>query len=164
MSFRLGQTVVHPHHGAAVIDEVEEREWDGEPAEYLVLQLADESMTLRVPTASCENLGIREVIGPDEAEEIFEVLAQDPDLSKGNWSRKLKRNRHRTRSGDPGEVAAVVRDLRARNQHKPLSPAEKRLLDNARAILAGELAAALDCGVEHVAERIERSTQVDVDA
>ena len=39
MEFKVGEVVVYPHHGAAVIEAIEHREMGGEMLEYLVLQI-----------------------------------------------------------------------------------------------------------------------------
>ena len=44
MTFTVGDTVVYPHHGAAVIEAVEMRTIKGEPTEYLVLRVAQGMM------------------------------------------------------------------------------------------------------------------------
>ena len=40
MSFDVGDKVVYPHHGAAVIERREWKDWFGADREYLVLKLA----------------------------------------------------------------------------------------------------------------------------
>ncbi len=40
MAFKVGDRVVYPHHGAAVIERKEMREAFGEKNEYLVLRVA----------------------------------------------------------------------------------------------------------------------------
>ena len=40
MSFKVGDRVVYPHHGAAVIDRKETLEVGGEKREYLILKLS----------------------------------------------------------------------------------------------------------------------------
>ena len=39
MDFKVGDTVVYPHHGAAVVEAIEQREMRGEVVDYLVLQI-----------------------------------------------------------------------------------------------------------------------------
>ncbi|MDP9442028.1 MAG: CarD family transcriptional regulator, partial [Actinomycetota bacterium] len=71
MSFNVGDKVVYPHHGAAVIERKEKMEAFGETHEYLVLKLAFGDLTLRVPTHKCDEVGLREVINDEEVEEVF---------------------------------------------------------------------------------------------
>ncbi len=157
MPFEVGQTVVHPHHGAAVVDQFEERELDGEVARYVVLRLEEADLTLKVPSGLCEEVGIREVIDADAVTEIMDVLSDEPDTSNKHWARRLKRNQRRMRSGDPEQVAEVIRDLCAKEELKGLSPAEKRLRDQAMLMLCGELAAAADVQPERAEEMIDEA-------
>src|SRR5436305_15314821 len=48
MSFKVGDTVVYPHHGAARIEAVESRTIKGEEKTYLVLKVDKGDLTVRV--------------------------------------------------------------------------------------------------------------------
>ena len=70
MSFDVGDKVVYPHHGAAVIEKREKRTSpSGEQLEYLVLRLAYGDLTLMVPADNTDSVGLREVINLEEVEE-----------------------------------------------------------------------------------------------
>lgn len=155
MSLSLGQTVVHPHHGAAVVDQFEERDLNGEVASYVVLTLSQHDLTLKIPSSACDEIGIREVISAEAVADVLEVLGREADTSNAHWSRRLKNNQRNLRSGDPVKVAAVVRDLTAKDAEKGLSPAEKRLCDKARQMLTGELAAAMGLDLDGAGEVID---------
>jgi CarD family transcriptional regulator len=45
MTYRVGDTVVYPHHGAAVIEKKETRNLQGEDRDYLVLRLTYGDLT-----------------------------------------------------------------------------------------------------------------------
>ena len=49
MAFKVGDRVVYPHHGAAVIEKKEKRKAFGEEKDYFVLRMAHGEMTLAVP-------------------------------------------------------------------------------------------------------------------
>ena len=49
MSFKVGETVVYPHHGAALIEAIETRTIKGEEKTYLVLKVQQGDLTVRVP-------------------------------------------------------------------------------------------------------------------
>ncbi|MGI8759106.1 MAG: CarD family transcriptional regulator, partial [Acidimicrobiales bacterium] len=59
MSFKIGDHVVYPHHGAAVIERTEMREAFGGQTEYLVLRMAHGDLTLSVPADKVEEVGMR---------------------------------------------------------------------------------------------------------
>lgn len=163
MEFKVGEVVVYPHHGAAVIEDIEERQMGGEKLEYLVLHINQSDLVVRVPIKNAKNVGVRDVVGKEGLEKVFSVLREEDVEEAGNWSRRYKANQERLASGDINKVAEVVRDLWRRDQGKGLSAGEKRMLGKARHILVGELALAkpvdekkADTMLEEIDATIER--------
>ena len=142
MAFRKGDTVVHPEHGAAVVEEVREKEFLGEKRKYLVLRVVYGDLTVLVPTDSTDQVGLRPCVSKNEAKKILKVLTEDESSVAANWSRRFKNNLEKLHSGDPYEVAEVLRNLAIRDREKGLSAGEKRMLAKARQILVSELALA----------------------
>ena len=140
MEYKVGEVVVYPHHGAAVIEDIETREMGGETLEYLVLHINQSDLVVRVPIKNADNVGVRDVVGKEGLEKVFSVLRDEDVEEAGNWSRRYKANQERLASGDINKVAEVVRDLWRRDQDRGLSAGEKRMLGKARTILVGELA------------------------
>jgi CarD family transcriptional regulator len=143
MPFDVGDKVVYPHHGAAVVERREVIEAFGDTKEYLVLRLAYGDLILRVPTDNTEEVGLREVINDEEVEEVFAVLRKKDVRMPTNWSRRYKNHVEKLKSGDIYQVAEVVRNLSNRDKDKGLSAGEKRMLTRARQILVSELTFAL---------------------
>ena len=137
--FRKGDTVVHPEHGAAVIEDLRERDFLGERKKYFVLRLAYGDLTLMVPVDSTQDVGLRNVVAKKEVTKVLDVLRQDESKMASNWSRRFKNNIEKLRSGDIYQVAEVVRNLAIRERQKGLSAGEKRMLTKARQILVSEL-------------------------
>ena len=142
MAFKVGETVVYPHHGAALIEAVEMRKIKGEDREYLVLRVAQGDLTVRVPSENVDLVGVRDVVDAEGLERVFGVLRQPYTEEPTNWSRRYKANLEKLSSGDVIKVAEVVRDLWRREQDRGLSAGEKRMLAKARQILVSELALA----------------------
>ena len=163
MEFKVGEVVVYPHHGAARIADIEQREMGGETLEYLVLQINQSDLVVRVPSKNVELVGVRDVVGKEGLEKVFSVLREIDVEEAGNWSRRYKANQERLASGNINKVAEVVRDLWRRDQDRGLSAGEKRMLAKARQILVGELALAspvdekkADTMMEEIDATIER--------
>jgi CarD family transcriptional regulator len=142
MSFNVGETVVYPHHGAALIEAVETRTVKGVDKLYLVLKVAQGDLTVRVPAENAEFVGVRDVVGAEGLERVFQVLRMPHTEEPTNWSRRYKANLEKLASGDVIKVAEVVRDLWRRERERGLSAGEKRMLAKARQILVSELALA----------------------
>src|SRR5438045_3774736 len=157
MSFDVGDKVVYPHHGAAVIERREEKEAFGERNEYLVLRLAYGDLTLMVPTNKTDEVGLREVINDEEVEEVFAVLRKKEARMPTNWSRRYKNHVEKLKSGDIYQVAEVVRNLSIRDKDKGLSAGEKRMLNRARQILVSELTFALRVDEDEVEQPVGRA-------
>ena len=142
MAFEVGETVVYPHHGAALIEEIKNRTIRGEEKMYLRLRVAQGDLTIEVPAENCDLVGVRDVVDAAGVERVFGVLRQPYTEEPTNWSRRYKANLEKLASGDVIKVSEVVRDLYRRDQDRGLSAGEKRMLSKARQILVSELALA----------------------
>jgi CarD family transcriptional regulator len=142
MTFKVGDTVVYPHHGAAQIDAIEKKTVAGEDREILVLRVQQGDLTVRVPAENVDLVGVRDVVSSEGLDRVFEVLRQPYVEEPTNWSRRYKANLEKLASGDVVKVAEVIRDLWRRDRERGLSAGEKRMLAKARAILISELALA----------------------
>ena len=154
--FQKGDRVVYPHHGAAVIEDLTEREIFGERKQYFVLKLAHGDLTLMVPVANSKDVGLREVCSKREVKKVFDLLREEETKMPTNWSRRFKTNVEKLRSGDIFQVAEVVRNLSIREKDKGLSAGEKRMLAKARQILVSELTFAVDSTEEHAEAMLDK--------
>ena len=137
--FQKGETVVHPEHGAAVIEDLCIREFQGEKREYLKIRVVHGDLTVNVPVTSAKEVGLRKVVSKQQAKKVLRVLEEDESSMAANWSRRFKNNIEKLRSGDIFQVAEVVRNLSIRERDKGLSAGEKRMVVKARQILTSEL-------------------------
>ncbi len=142
MTFTVGETVVYPHHGAAKIEAIEQRTIKGETRTYLRLKVTQGDLTVLVPADNAEFVGVRDVVGQEGLDRVFDVLRAPHTEEPTNWSRRYKANGEKLASGDVNKVAEVVRDLWRRDKDRGLSAGEKRMLAKARQILVSELALA----------------------
>ena len=149
MLFEVGETVVYPHHGAATIIEVKDRIIRGETKKYLKLNVTQGDLIIEVPADNVDLVGVRDVIGKDGLERVFDVLRAAFTEEPTNWSRRYKANLEKLASGDVIKVSEVVRDLWRRDQDRGLSAGEKRMLAKARQILVSEIALALKADEDH---------------
>ena len=154
--FRKGDTVVHPEHGAAVIEELCVREFLGEKRRYFKLRVSYGDLTLMVPVDSTEEVGLRSVVGKNEVRKVLAVLREDESKMAANWSRRFKNNIEKLRSGDIYQVAEVVRNLSIRERERGLSAGEKRMINKARQILISELTYATGGGEEKAEAMIDK--------
>ena len=74
MPFKVGDRVVYPHHGAAVIEKKETREAFGEKTEYLVLRMAHGDLMLSVPSAKADEVGMRPPISSEDVDDLVQDI------------------------------------------------------------------------------------------
>src|SRR5664280_1984611 len=125
MIFEVGETVVYPHHGAALIEALETRVIKGEDRLYLVLKVAQGDLTVRVPADNAEFVGVRDVVGQEGLDRVFEVL-------RALW----RRDRERGLSAGEKRMLAKARQILV----SELALAEGTNEDKAEAVLDEVLA------------------------
>ncbi len=155
MTFEVGDRVVYPHHGAAIVEKKEKRTAFGKERDYLVLRMAHGEMVLAVPVAKVEEVGMRWPISAEDVEDLFEVLARRDVREPANWSRRFKNHQEKLKSGDVYQVAEVVRNLALRDQDRGLSAGEKSLYNKARVVLVSELSFALKVSEEEATVKVD---------
>ena len=65
--YQVGEKIVHPMHGAGVVDEIVERTIDGQTEPYYALRLALERILLYIPVRTSDSLGVRPVCSAEAA-------------------------------------------------------------------------------------------------
>jgi len=155
MPFKVGDRVVYPHHGAAVIEKKEMIEVAGEKREYLILKIAHGDMTLSVPTDKVDEVGMWPPISAEDVDDLFQLLGKKDVREPTNWSRRFKNHQEKLKSGDVYQVAEVVRNLALREATKGLSAGEKAMLVKARGVLVSELSFALNLSEDDALKKLE---------
>ena len=161
MSFPVGSKVVYPAHGVAEVLGSERRTIDGEKVQCLIFSLPQRGwstrggMTVSVPESRVDDVGIREAVSVEDADDVLKVLAVTDARVPSNWSRRFKNHQEKLKSGDVFQCAEVVRNLANRQRSGKLSTAETSMYANARHLLASELA--VSWGIDHDAaeERVD---------
>ncbi len=152
--FQIGDKVVHPMHGAGIVDSIVQKKVNGVMRDYYVLKLPVRAMVVMVPTQNCEEIGVRPIVDKEQADR---VLAAIPDIQvemTQNWNRRYRENMERLKSGDLFEVARVVKGLMLRDVDKGLSTGERKMLHSAKQILISEIVMCQSSSYEDVEARI----------
>jgi len=103
---------------------------------------------------------MRQVIITDHVEKVYDVL-KDRDVPTDNqtWNRRYREYMNKIQTGDPIEVAKVLRDLALLKADKNLSFGEKKMFDQARSLLVQEIAVAKDSDEATVESEIDEIFQ-----
>ena len=155
MKFKKGDTVIYPQHGACLVQGTKKMTNFGETQDYLILRTVINEMTLSVPVAKAEEVGVRPPVSADELEDLVSVLSKPDPRVPSNWSRRFKNHQEKLKSGDVYQVAEVVRNLALREASKGLSAGEKAMLVKARGVLVSELSFALNLSEDDALKKLE---------
>ena len=153
--YQIGDKVVHPMHGAGVIDSIVQRKVAGKLEEYYLLKLSVGSMTVMIPTGNTQEIGVRPILSGEEAKSLIQALENiEVDMTQ-NWNRRYRENMERLKSGNLLEVARVVKGLLIRENQRGLSNGERKMLRTAKQILISELVLAQSLPYETVEDNID---------
>ena len=160
--FNVGDKIVYPMHGAGTIDAIEEKNILGENQAYYIIKMPGE-VKVMVPTAKAEEIGVRNVIGKEDAEKVISILGEDETEMSQNWNKRYRDNMEKMKSGNIFEVADVVRNLSFKQKEKGLSTGEKKMLSNAKQILVSELVLAEHASQDEVEQLIDNKINISFD-
>lgn len=135
----VGDKVVHPMHGAGVIEEIKEIEIVGTKRKYYTVRFAMGNMSTNIPVENSENIGIRAIINKSEAKKVLESFRDMPVTDDNNWNKRQRDNLVKIKSGDIYQALGVLKDLMFRDKTKGLSTSERKTLGSARQIVVSEL-------------------------
>ena len=152
--YRVGDKIVHPMHGAGIIDSIVSRKMNGVQREYYQMRLPAGSMLVMIPTDHTDEIGVRPVIDQEEALHVMDALGSiEVDMSQ-NWNHRYRENMTRIKSGDLLEVARVVKGLMRRDVDRGLSTGGRKMLHSAKQILISEIVLSQNASYEDVEARI----------
>ena len=153
--FQVGDKIVHPMHGAGVVDSIVQKKVNGVVREYYILKLPVGGMLVMIPTANSEEIGVRPVVDPDQADRVLAAIPSIQVEMTANWNHRYRENMERLKSGDLLEVARVVKGLTLRDAKRSLSTGERKMLHAARQILISELVLSKSLSYETVEAQLD---------
>ncbi len=144
-SFRIGDKVVYPNHGVAVVEQISSRTIGQNVEQFYLLNIKASNMKVMVPFHNATSIGLRRVVKTGDVQKIVDFLADGERDNNTDWKDRFKVNSDKMRTGGLMEVAIVLKSLLAVHQNKPLSFREKKMLERARYLLVSEVAIAKEC-------------------
>lgn len=144
--FQINELVVYPAQGVGRIERIESQEISGTKAEYYIVRILSNSVTLMVPVKNATNVGLRHVCSVRSGQDVFESLKDRSEFTGytgQNWNRRYREYSEKLKSTDLSDVAYVLKELFLIGMDKELSFGERRLLEQAMTLVSMELAFAL---------------------
>ena len=141
--FKVGESAVYPAHGIAVIKRIDERDVGGKKKRFYVLQVIENQMTSMVPTDNAEAVGLRSIISDEDVSKVYSILKmRDVKIDQTTWNRRYRDYMEKIKTGSIYEIAEVLRDLFLLRHSKDLSFGERKMLDQAKALIVKEISIA----------------------
>ncbi len=148
LPFQIGDKAVYPAHGVAEVTGIERHTVGGDQQTFYILRILDNGVKVMIPTVTN---GLREIMSPNEVDEVFGVLREKAlSVESTTWNRRYREYKDKIDSGDPKQIAQVLRDLYLLKNDKDLSFGERKMLDTAKALLVKELSIARDKSEDEV--------------
>lgn len=141
--FEVNQKIVYPSQGVGTIVELKERKFKEETLLYYVIYLEVSDMTIMVPVSKCEDLGIRAIVSPEDAQKALDMMGEEFEPVTSDWKLRYQMNLELLKKGTVTDIASIVRCLYHRSKVKELPILERKLYDSARKLLEDEVSFAL---------------------
>ncbi|UZP68491.1 CarD family transcriptional regulator [Desulfovibrio mangrovi] len=156
--FTPDQLVVYPAQGVGKVERIERQTIGGAEAEFYIVRILSNNVTLMVPVRNAVNVGLRAVCSAEQGASILDSLADRSGFTGytgQNWNRRYREYSEKLKSGELADVAYVLKELLLIGKDKELSFGERRLLEQAMGLITLELAHALGKKQQDVQTEIE---------
>ena len=104
-------------------------------------------MRLKIPVQKAQTAGLRKLSSGDRLKDALKTLTGKAKIKRTMWSRRAQEYEAKINSGDPVQIAEVLRDLRRPKDDTEQSYSERQIYQSALERLAREVAA-----VQRIAE------------
>jgi len=148
--FQVDQRIVYPSQGVGVVKSIEEKVFKDDKVLYYVIYLEVSDMTIMVPVDKAIGLGIRPIVGKDEALKALELISEEYESIPSDWKLRYQMNMDLLKKGSITDIAMIVRSLYHRSKVKELPILERKLYDSALKLLEDEVSCSLRKSKEEV--------------
>jgi CarD family transcriptional regulator len=154
--FRKGDFVVYPTHGVGKVMGVEMHNIAGHKLQLITIRFEKDRMTLRVPVSKAQNSGLRRLSSRKVMDTALATLKGRSRIKRTMWSRRAQEYEAKINSGDPVQVAEVVRDLHRNADQPDQSYSERQIYQAALDRLVREFAAIEEIDEDQATERLNK--------
>ena len=154
ITFKTGEYVVYPTHGVGKVSDITKQNIAGSELELLVVDFAKDKMTLRIPTAKIQHVGLRKISDEKTINEALTTLQGKAKIKKIMWSRRAQEYENKINSGNPVAIAEVVRDLYRNENIAEQSYSERQIYEQAIDRLANEVSVYSNCSVDEANKKL----------
>lgn len=155
VDFCAGDYVVYPAHGVGTIEGVETQSIAGMTVTLYAISFEKDRMRLKIPVQKAQSAGLRKLSTGDRLKDALKTLTGKARVKRTMWSRRAQEYEAKINSGDPVQIAEVLRDLRRPKDDTEQSYSERQIYQSALERLAREVAAVERIAEDKAAERLE---------
>lgn len=155
MTFKVGDHVVYPSQGAGIVQERTTRVVLGETHEYLKVVFVRGDMEVLVPLKKGEEVGLRHTVEPDEIDRLLEAVRQADLTLPNQWPPRFRAEQEILSTGSAYDLARLIGVLAKRDVEKGLAATEREVLENAKTMLASELAVVQGIGLDEAEKQLD---------
>src|SRR5512136_2436096 len=99
-TFKVGDKAVYPAHGVGEVVAIESKEISGHSQTFYVLKILDNGMKVMIPTSNVNSIGLREVIRPQQVDEVFAILRKkEKAVDSTTWNRRYREYMEKIKTG-----------------------------------------------------------------
>ena len=154
LTFNAGEYVVYPTHGVGKVSDITKQTIAGSELELLVVNFDKDKMTLRIPTAKIQHVGLRKIADEKTMNEAFTTLQGKAKVKKVMWSRRAQEYENKINSGNHVAIAEVIRDLYRNENVAEQSYSERQIYEQAVNRLASEVSVYSNCTIEEANKKL----------
>ncbi len=162
MAFKVGQKVVYPNHGVALVDKIEKGVIAGVENRYYYLRIVANDSKVMVPEDNLDLVGLRPLCQKTEIRKLFRILGDGNIDTYKDWKGRYKQNLDKMKTGMLPDVAEVLKNLRLVSQKKSLSFREKKMYERAKHFIVIEVSHVNELAEADAEKKVEKALELSL--
>lgn len=127
----------------------------GQKQEYLKVVFIRGDMEVLVPLKKGEEVGLRHTVDADEIPRLFDAVREADLTLPAQWPPRFRAEQEILAAGSAYDLARLIGVLAKRDVEKGLAATEREVLENAKTMLASELAVVQDVPLEEAEKQLD---------
>ncbi|MCK5683258.1 hypothetical protein KAJ27_04025 [bacterium] len=155
--YTIGDTVIHPYHGAGKIKEIIQEEFLGSTEHFYLIEM--NKFSIKIPVKKTEEIGLRNIVSIDMLEQIYSYLLQPVLIEKENWHSLYLKYKENIKINLMSTIL-VLKKLYYFSKQRLLKPEEVKLLFLVKKIVVEEIHVAGNESRDDILNRINSNMKV----
>ncbi len=141
-TFNPGDFVVYPARGVGQVTEIKSEDVCGQQLDIVSVNFNKDRATVKIPLSKIKKdaSSLRQISTPAVMADAVKVLKGKAKVRRVQWSRRSQEYAEKIKSGDPIQLAEVMRDLYKDPERNEQTYSERQIYDQALGLFAPEYA------------------------